>query len=32
MGIVNINDSRATSATRTVFRLNTNQGHAYEDR
>ena len=29
-GIVNFNLSRATSATRTIFRLNTNQGHAYE--
>jgi len=30
-GIVNINKSRAISTTRTVFRLNTNQNHAYED-
>ena len=29
--IVNINYSRASSPTRTVFRLNTNQSHAYED-
>ena len=29
--IVYFHDSRATSATRTVFRLNTNQSHAYED-
>jgi len=28
---VNINQSRAISTTRTVFRLNTNQSHAYED-
>jgi hypothetical protein len=25
------NQSRASSPTRTVFRLNTNQSHAYED-
>ena len=29
--IVQINQSRATSTTRTIFRLNTNQSHAYED-
>jgi len=29
--IVNINQSRAISTTRTVFRLNTNRSHAYED-
>jgi len=29
--IVNFNQSRAISTTRTVFRLNTNQSHAYED-
>ena len=29
--IVYINEPRATSTTRTVFRLNTNQSHAYED-
>jgi hypothetical protein len=28
---VNIDQSRAISTTRTVFRLNTNQSHAYED-
>ena len=26
-----INKSRAISTTRTIFRLNTNQSHAYED-
>jgi len=31
MSIVNINLSRASSPTRTLFRLNTNQGHAYEN-
>ena len=29
--IVYINYSRASSPTRTVFRLNTNQSYAYED-
>ena len=29
--IVKFNQSRAISTTRTVFRLNTNQSHAYED-
>ena len=27
----NVDKSRATSTTRTVFRLNTNQSHAYEE-
>jgi hypothetical protein len=30
-GFVNFYLSRAISTTRTVFRLNTNQSHAYED-
>jgi hypothetical protein len=29
--IFNFNQSRAISTTRTIFRLNTNQSHAYED-
>ena len=30
-GIVNCNESRAISTTRTIFRLNNNQSRAYED-
>ncbi len=29
--IFNVNASRAISITRTIFRLNTNKSHAYED-
>jgi len=29
--IFNVNVSRAISITRTIFRLNTNKSHAYED-